>query len=192
MATKHAKILDKTAINKTQAAMYSRSLTPHRDKLILALSNYAGARAGEIAAMEGRDVLDGEGRLRDEIFISGRGAKYGSERNVPLHPELRSELANYMMRLADKEGPIFFGRYGDQLTPNAVVQILTRAYDRAGLKGCSSHSGRRTFITQLARKAGKLACSIRDVQLLAGHADLRTTQIYIEPSENAASLVAAP
>lgn len=191
MANKHAKILDKAAIKKTAEEMRFRSLTPHRDKLILALSNYAGARAGEIAALEGKDVLDPEGRLRDEIVISSRGAKYGKERPVPLHPELRSELANYMMRLGDKEGPLFYGRYGDQLTANAVAQLLKRAYERAQLRGCSSHSGRRTFITMLARNAGKKGCSIRDVQILAGHADLRTTQIYIEPSDNAASLVAS-
>jgi len=66
-----------------------------------------------------------------------------------------------------------------------------RLYDRLELEGCSSHSGRRTFITRLARRSGLHDCSIKDVQNLAGHAHLGTTEAYIEPSPNVARLVAA-
>ena len=55
-----------------------------------------------------------------------------------------------------------------------VVVWFHRAYATIGLKGCSSHSGRRTFITRAARLVHKAGGSLRDVQLLAGHRSLQT------------------
>ena len=53
-------------------------------------------------------------------------------------------------------------------------------YRALGFNGCSSHSGRRTFTTNAARKISTVGGSIRDVQALAGHSSLNTTQRYIE------------
>ena len=53
-------------------------------------------------------------------------------------------------------------------------------YTELGFVGCSSHSGRRTFITNAARKISTVGGSLRDVQFLAGHSSLQTTQRYIE------------
>jgi integrase/recombinase XerD len=49
-----------------------------------------------------------------------------------------------------------------------------------GYDGCSSHSGRRTFITNAARNIGRFGGSLRDVQALARHSSLAMTQTYIE------------
>jgi integrase/recombinase XerD len=78
-----------------------------------------------------------------------------------------------------------------RVTPNAVVQWFKRLYAQVGYDGCSSHSGRRTFITARARIANQTGCSIRDVQQLAGHRSLETTAAYIEPSEMQRDLVGA-
>ena len=61
-----------------------------------------------------------------------------------------------------------------------IVNLFAHWYRKLGFKGCSSHSGRRTFITTAARKISTVGGSIRDVQILAGHAALSTTQRYIE------------
>ncbi len=58
-------------------------------------------------------------------------------------------------------------------------------YRVLGFNGCSSHNGRRGFITNAARKIGAVGGSLRDVQLLAGRSSLSTTQRYIEAHADA-------
>ena len=72
--------------------------------------------------------------------------------------------------------------------PNAAAQHrrwFNRAFKNIGLKGCSSHSGRRTFVTRAARIVHKAGGSLRDVQLLAGHRSIQTTQRYIDGDTDA-------
>ena len=66
------------------------------------------------------------------------------------------------------------------LSAGAIAVWFHRLYGRLGLKGCSSHSGRRTFVTALAKSLASHGGSLRDVQQLAGQASLAMTQRYIE------------
>ncbi len=70
------------------------------------------------------------------------------------------------------------GRYG----ANGVAHWFKRNYRDSGLAGASSHSGRRTLLTNLARRCAQAGASLRDVQRIAGHADLGTTERYVVPS----------
>jgi integrase len=71
------------------------------------------------------------------------------------------------------------------MTPVSIVNWFAKAYRTIGLQGCSSHSGRRTFITRAARLVHKAGGSLRDVQLLAGHRSIQTTQRYIDGDTDA-------
>jgi integrase len=71
------------------------------------------------------------------------------------------------------------------MTPVGIVCWFAKAYRTIGLEGCSSHSGRRTFITRAARLVHKAGGSLRDVQLLAGHRSIQTTQRYIDGDTDA-------
>ena len=73
----------------------------------------------------------------------------------------------------------------DRTSAQAIVNLFQRWYRNLGLIGCSSHSGRRTFITNAARKISTVGGSLRDVQHLAGHSSLQTTQRYIEGDSEA-------
>lgn len=78
-----------------------------------------------------------------------------------------------------------------KVSPNGVVQFFKRMYAKVQFEGCSSHSGRRTFVTARARLANLRQCSIEDVRILAGHKSLATTAAYIEPSPHQRDLVGA-
>jgi integrase/recombinase XerD len=71
------------------------------------------------------------------------------------------------------------------MTPVSIVNWFALAYRAVGLQGCSSHSGRRTFITRAARLVHKSGGSLRDVQLSAGHRSIQTTQAYIDGDSDA-------
>ena len=71
------------------------------------------------------------------------------------------------------------------MTAKSVVNWFHWLYSDLGLQGCSSHSGRRTFVTRAARSVHKAGGSLRDVQELAGHRSIKTTQGYIEGDADA-------
>ena len=62
---------------------------------------------------------------------------------------------------------------------------FTKVYGELGMVSCSSHSGRRTFITLSARLLAKTGGSLRDIQELAGHRALTTTERYIQGDREA-------
>jgi integrase len=66
------------------------------------------------------------------------------------------------------------------MRPNSIVNWFAQMFDAIGVEGCSSHSGRRSFITAAARNVHRAGGSLRDVQLLAGHRSIETTQRYID------------
>jgi integrase len=71
------------------------------------------------------------------------------------------------------------------MTRRSIANWFSATYAELGLDGCSSHSGRRTFITRSARMLAKTGGSLHDLQELVGHRDLATTQRYIEGNRDA-------
>ena len=155
-----------------------------RDRTMVLLSLRAGLRAGEIAQLEWSMVLDPGGRVAHALAVPDRIAKKGGGRRVPLHPELRRALID-LWRRADRTGPVIPSRRGGAMRPNSVVNWFVALYAEIGAAGCSSHSGRRTFITHAARNAHRAGASLRDVQLLAGHRSITVTQGYIDGDSDA-------
>ena len=82
--------------------------------------------------------------------------------------------------MATPERPILFSERGGGLSVATVRLWFHRLYTSLKMDGCSSHSGRRTFITRAARRVSQVGGSLRDVQELAGHTSLAMTQRYIE------------
>jgi len=159
-------------------------LSTAKDRAMFLLSTKAALRAVEIAGLDWRHVRDGHLELTRDI------CKGGKSRSVPINKELAAALAEHKAssERTEDHDPVFWSlQYkGHRLTPNGVAQWFRYLYrERMGWTGFSSHSGRRTAITTMARKVSLVGGSLRDVQNIAGHSNLTTTQVYIEPHADA-------
>lgn len=182
---KQAKTLSKGQTEATLAYL-STTRYPERNRLIFLLSAKAGLRAKEIAHLTWRMVYDAAGQVGHAIHLTDDASKGTSGRVIPMHPEVRAVLIAYRQTLIKMTGDYVIGTERMTATsPQVIVNMFQRWYRHLGFVGCSSHSGRRTFITGAARKISTVGGSLRDVQALAGHSNLRTTQRYIEENADA-------
>jgi integrase/recombinase XerC len=106
------------------------------------------------------------------------GTKY-----IPLNTALRDSLVAlkaWRGNDATPERPIIHSERRKGYSAAAVAVWFHRFRSDMGFTGASSHTGRRTFITKAARRAVGAGGSLRDVQQLAGHSSLATTERNIE------------
>jgi integrase len=153
---------------------------PVRNQAIVLLSVKAGLRAGEIAHLTWDMVVGPTGEIATTLELWDTVAKKRSGRIIPLHAVLRDALIDLSGVTGQGTGTVIQSERGGPMRPIAIVAWFARAYRAIGLTGCSSHSGRRTFITRAARLVHRAGGSLRDVQVLAGHRSLLTTQRYID------------
>ena len=183
MIGKQAKILSRRNVRQL-LHVAGQGRYPERDRLIVMLAMQAGLRACEIARLSWGMVLDANGQVAPVIDVRGSISKRGAGRRVPMHPKLRRLLVQWQRLQTPErllpEAVIVPSLRGGPLRANSIVNWFVAKCREAGLEGCSSHSGRRTFITTAARRAHWAGASLRDVQMLAGHRSIETTQGYID------------
>jgi len=191
---KQAKIITDKQTRAILAELETRRY-PARDRVMFLLSMRAGLRAKEIACVTWSMVTDAEGEVADAIGLENRAAKgKRGGRIVPMHPDLKAALIALHRERGERvrpDLPIVHSERHRGLSPAAVAVWFHRLYASLGMVGCSSHSGRRTFITRAARRIGEVGGSLRDIQQLAGHASLGTTARYIEGDHEAQRKVVA-
>jgi integrase len=183
MAGRQAKVIAPAQLDLLMQQIRGRR-DEARSKVIILLSVRAGLRAAEIAKLEWPMVMDAAKKVGQTIELEDRIAKKRSGRRIPIHPELRRALV-ILQRGHLVEGPVIRSRKGGHMRPNSLVNLFKALYQEIGFNGCSSHSGRRTFITHTARLIPQAGGSLRDVQLLAGHKSLSTTERYIDGDSHA-------
>ena len=183
MLGKQAKILSDDNI-RNLLAFTSLTRYPPRNQVLVLLSVKAGLRAGEIANLTWAMVTEPGGEIGTVIALEDKCAKKKSGRIIPLHADLADALAT-LRNMTGGNGSVIRSERDMPMVPLSIVNWFRTAYRAIGLIGCSSHSGRRTFVTRAARLAHKAGGSLRDVQILAGHRSIQTTQRYIDGDTDA-------
>lgn len=191
---KQAKTLNKKQID--QLLWYVSTLRhAQRNEIIVLLSVRAGLRAKEIAELKWAMLTDAEGEIGSYIELTDVASKGRSGRIIPINMQLRLKLQDWLQEAAKQHSFDIASSYvitterSARTQAQAIVNMFAAWYADVGLVGCSSHSGRRTFITNAARKISSVGGSLRDVQALAGHSSLAVTQRYIDGSEDARAKV---
>ena len=181
---KQAKILTDKQQNLTMAHLETTRY-PLRNKIIFLLSFKEGLRAKEISKLAWSMVCNSDGKIADVINLSNNASKGKySGRIIPLHKELKILLSELLVEKQKDEyfsldKPVISTERGVHTTPQVIVNFFYNLYKTIGFNGCSSHSGRRTFITNAAKHISLVGGTLNDVRLLAGHSSLATTQRYI-------------
>jgi integrase/recombinase XerD len=153
-----------------------------RNRAMLLLTHLAGLRIGEVAALRWCDVVNQDGSVKDEIRLLATMTKGGHARTVFVSKRLREELQRYASSTNCVESgyPFFYSQKSVRrgFTPNSLSQTMSLLYAQAGLEGATSHSGRRSFLTNLANKG----TAIHLLKALAGHRNISTTATYLYSS----------
>ena len=183
MQGKQAKIVSPTQ-ERAIVGYLDTTRYPARDRVMFLLSMKAGLRAKEIASLTWAMVTDAAGQVSETIHLENRASKGKTGgRTIPMHSDIHAALVALQALCGDAVRPdrsIIFSERGGGLSPATVRLWFHRLYTSLKMDGCSSHSGRRTFITRAARKVSQVGGSLRDVQELAGHTSLAMTQRSIE------------
>ena len=152
-----------------------------RNRAMFLLTHWAGLRVGEVAALRLGDLVAVDGTIRTEIRLEAEQTKGRFPRTVFLGERLRKELRSYTatIKRPSSERPLFYTQKRSGFSANTLCQFFHLLYKQAGIDGASSHSGRRSFITNLANKG----VGVRVLMALAGHRNIATTQVYIDVND---------
>ena len=153
-----------------------------RNRAMVLTTFLSGLRVGEVAALRYMDILDADEEVRSEVRLDATQTKGNEGRVVFINAKLQKELASYVkavpyQNLADK---LFYTQKNEGFTANTLTQFFHYLYRAVGIEGASSHSGRRTFITNLASKG----VGVRVLMELSGHKNISTTQAYIDVNDD--------
>ena len=182
---KQSKVLNKSQIEMVSSYLRSKR-NGLRNQTIFLLSVKSGLRSKEISQLSWKEVCNSNGEVDEYINLTNRSSKGKSGRVIPLHKDVRQNLIELLDDHKQFSGfnmdTSFVVRTERSpfTTSQTIVNMFQSWYRKLGLVGCSSHSGRRTFITETSKEISLVGGSLRDVQMMVGHSSLQTTQRYIE------------
>ena len=177
-----AKTLTKAELKRLFDVTRSCSRYAEQDLTMLQLTHYCGMRVGEVAALRITDVVDENYKVRTEIVLAASITKSKRARRIFVPRQMHRQLQRYRNTLPSTLTPntyLFSTQKQIHFTANTAAQHLQRLYAQAAIFGATSHSGRRTYLTELAAKG----VSVRVLAEITGHASIQTTQRYIDVND---------
>ena len=176
-----AKTLTQAELDQVLRYISQKQRYSARNRAMLLTSYYSGMRVGEIASVRIGDVRNEDGTIKHEVRLSAAQTKGNTGRVVLFNEKLRAEIASYLRTHKHRNNtePLFFTERQIGFSANSLAQWFFWVYNKAGVTGASSHSGRRTFITSLANKG----VGVRVLASLAGHKSIQVTQHYIDVND---------
>ena len=176
-------------LNQKQLFLFLKQLelfkNSQRNQLIISLTFYGGLRIGEVTKLKWKDVIDNNLTVKDEIILSAENNKSNEVQRLFLNKKLRLEIVKYKTFYSQKykhinlESPLIISQRNTQFSPNSLCQLINSLYTRCNLPTATTHSGRRSFITNLANKS----LNAKVIMSLARHKNLSTTQRYIDVND---------
>lgn len=156
------------------------TVNPPRDRALFAVCLYTACRISEAVTLTQRDVYDTKGQVRPELIIRKGNTKGKlATRTIPVIEDLRIKLEAYTPR---KNSLYLFPgneqnkRANTHLHSDSAIWLLNQACKRVGIEGVSTHSFRRTALTQMSN-AG---IPLRIIQEISGHRTLDELYKYLE------------
>ena len=169
-----AKVLDSSELD-----LVIKYLKTRNQKVVAATLRNTGARVGEVVQLKWRDI--GREQILFPATITKRKLK---RREIFISDSFHKQLMDwsrywtiYKGRKPLPEDYVFYGRKeGTHQTTRSFMDALDKATERAKISGASSHSFRRTQLTQLHRKNVPLNV----IKSLSGHQSLSTLSLYLQ------------
>ncbi|MGL5804026.1 MAG: tyrosine-type recombinase/integrase [Xenococcaceae cyanobacterium] len=150
-----------------------------RHRLIFQIGAYTAERWGAIRQLKITDVFNLDGSVKEYITFDRETRKGKKDaRSVKIHPELKKELNDYQL---PTETVFLFPSPVDRnrsISQDACDDFLRKVLNKLGLVGISTHSTRRTTITNFYRQSGG---KIAETKQFSGHRSIRTLiDCYVE------------
>jgi len=169
-----AKILTQAEIQ----LLFSQGLQSDRDRVLFGVCLFSGCRIREACTLLTVDVYDRTGKVRPKLLLRKGNTKGKlATRTIPIIEDLRRLLTNYKPQAGQVY--LFPGRSNGHISHDSAARLLRQALERVGIEGASTHSFRRTALTQMS-DAG---IPLRVIQQVSGHRNLQHVQNYIEVRE---------
>ena len=169
-----AKILTQQEIEQ----LFNDGLQSDRDRAVFGICLYAACRVAEACSVKVIDVFTPAGAIRSEMVIrkGNTKGKLGT-RTIPIIQDLKLLLETYK----HPDHPYLFpsrhlNHRWKHMNPEAASHLFQKACEKVGIIGASTHSLRRTALTQMSN-AG---IPLRIIQEISGHRNLEQLQKYLE------------
>jgi integrase/recombinase XerD len=150
-----------------------------RNICLVNMSIYLGMRVGEIAQLKMGDVVNEDLSIKEQVVLRKEYTKTNQTRVVYLvHKEVRKSLTDYINYRKECDGNVksnkalFVSQKKSGFSPRTLQRLYKNMYRSViGDEMVSSHSGRRTFISNLITQG----IDMKTVSTLAGHSSIQTT-----------------